>query len=96
MEILRSKIAHFHGAEGPQVEVAPADSNQPWKKPTASCWFAERKGNSRKCVFRLNVPADDIATGKSKPKSISLQVAGRELAVTAFKSILLKYGGTWS
>ena len=95
VEVLRAKIAKFHGAAGPLVEVAPADDSQAWKKPTASIWFAERKGDARKCVFRLNIPAEDSQGGRAKPKSMSLQVlvGGRELSVTAFKSIMGKYGG---
>lgn len=93
VEVLRTKIAGLHGAAGPSIVVAPADSNKPWKKPSSTVWYAERKGDERKCVFRVNVPAEE--GGKGKPKSISLQVlvGGRELSVTAFKSILLKFGG---
>lgn len=93
VEVLRAKIARFHGAAGPAVEVAPADSNQTWKKPTSSVWYAERKGDARKCVFKLNVPAEEGAKGKPKSMSLQVQVGGRELSVTAFKSLVLKYGG---
>eukprot|EP00435_Cladocopium_sp_Y103_P006284 s4835_g2.t1 len=95
VEVLRTKIAKFHAAAGPPVEVAPADGSQPWKKPSGSAWYAERKGDSRKCVFRVNVPGEDTASGKGKPKSMSFQVlvGGRELSVTAFKSLMTKFGG---
>eukprot|EP00435_Cladocopium_sp_Y103_P056774 s849_g19.t1 len=92
-----STVLQPHENLGPPVEVAPADGSQPWKKPSGSAWCAERKGDSRKCVFRVNVPGEDTASGKGKPKYMSLQVlvGGRELSVTAFKSLMTKFGGNF-
>ena len=88
---LRAEIENFHGASGPTVVVQPLDGSS-WKNPSSTMWFAEKKGDARNCVFRLNVPAEGAAR---KAQSISFQVAvgGRALTIKTSKALVAKYGG---
>ena len=61
-----------------------------WKHPSSTVWFAEKKGDARNCVYRLNVPAEGSAR---KAQSISFQVAVGGRAVKASKALVVKYGG---
>ena len=88
---LRAKIEAFNGAPGPKVAVQPLDAES-WMKPSASLWFAEKKGDARNCVFRLNIPNEGSSR---KPQSISFQVAvgSRELTVKSSRALCSKFAG---
>ena len=89
--VLVAKIQALHGAKGPVVNTQPLEaSNSTWRKPGMSVWHAEKKGDTRNCVYRVHIPPD---AGHRKPRNISFQVgvAGRELLVKGTKNVLLQF-----
>eukprot|EP00435_Cladocopium_sp_Y103_P060632 s10_g22.t1 len=76
---LVAKLQGLLGAKGPIVNVQPSEDAS-WRKPSTATWFAERKGDARNCVYRLNIPPDST---HKRPRNLSFQVAvgGRELTV---------------
>ena len=88
---LRAKIEAFNGAPGPRVVVQPLDAES-WMKPSASLWYAEKKGDARNCVFRLNIPNEGTSR---KAQIISFQVAvgSRELTVKSSKALFSRFAG---
>lgn len=89
-DVLATKIQGFLGAKGPPVNVQPVDGGS-WRKPTTSTWFAEKKGDARNCVYRLNIPPDG---SHKRPRNLSMQVAvgGRELTIKGVKGVLHQFG----
>ncbi|CAE7655410.1 unnamed protein product [Symbiodinium sp. CCMP2592] len=88
---LRAKIEAFNGAPGPKVVVQPLDE-ETWLKPSASTWFAEKKGDARNCVFRLNIPSEG-ASRKAQVISFQVVVGSRELTVKSSKALCSKFAG---
>ena len=88
--ILVDKVAALHGAKGPPINVQPLDGSL-WRKPTQSVWYAEKKGDSRTCVYRVNIPPEG---SQKKPRNLSFQVsvAGKELTVKGVKGVLQQFG----
>lgn len=65
-----------------------------WKKMTAAFWWAEKGGDVRKAVFRVNVPG---RAAYRKPSRVSVQyhVTTRQLAIQSVKQNLLDYAVQW-
>lgn len=87
---LAARIQGLLGAKGPAINVEPLEGPI-WRKPSTSTWFAERKGDARNCVYRVNIPPD---SSHKKPRNLSFQVAvgGRELTVKGVKGALQQLG----
>ena len=87
---LAARIRGLLGAKGPLVNVQPLEECS-WRKPTSHSWFAEKKGDARKCVFRVNIPPDS-SHKKARHLSFQVSVGGRELTVKGNKGVLQQFG----
>ena len=87
---LAARIQGLLGAKGPLVNVQPLEASS-WRKPSAHTWFAEKKGDNRNCVFRVNIPPDS-SHRKARHLSFQVAVGGRELMIKGNKSVLQQYG----
>ena len=70
------------------------DKGQVWKRPATSVWWAEKRGDTRKAVFRLNVPPRSTYK-KNGRVSVQLHLATRTLNISGVKQNLMEYSIQW-
>ena len=91
-----SRLAALHGSAGPKVAVQQLEEaeGKVWQKLTGAFWWAEKGGDGRKAVFRMNVPARS-AYRKASRVSVQYHVASRQLSIQSVKQNLLDYAVQW-
>ena len=87
---LAARIQGLLGAKGPVINVQPLEESS-WRKPSAQTWFAEKKGDARICMYKVNVPSDS-SHKKARNLSFQVSVGGRELTVKGTKGALHQFG----
>ena len=90
------RLEAFHGPAGPKVMVQTLieEKNEVWRKPPATQWSAEKGGDERKAVFRVNVPARS-SYRKASRASVQLKIGDGSLKVQSVKQNLLEYAVQW-
>ena len=95
MEVAQ-RLEGFNGADGPKIQVQQVTEGHGgvWRRPASTVWFAEKGGDERKAVFRLNVrPRQSYR--KASRVSLQLNLAQRTLKVQSVKQNLLDFGVQW-
>ena len=76
------------------VQQLVEDGGAVWRRPQTTVWWAEKGGDDRKAVFRLNIPPRP-SYRKNSRVSLQYHVAARSLLVQTVKQNLLDYSVQW-
>lgn len=72
------------------VEFLTEEAGLTWRKPASSAWFAEKGGDHRKVVFRVNVPPRSTYRKASK-MSLQFTVETKTLTIQSTRANLIEF-----
>ena len=90
------RLAAYHGQQGPVilVQLLVEQDNITWKRRALSVWYAEKGGDDKKAVFRVNVPARP-AYRKCSRVSVQYHLRHQSLLIQTVKQNLMEYAVQW-